>query len=221
MHDELRSQLPMAFGEQERKEVNPEVAHSKFKRPAVGPPRPPSKAGAGASVGPPRPPPKGAAVGPPRPPGSSAGPSSSPGKAAGADAEDVGPARPRIDADCDADIGPPRPSPGSDEEDDDDGDGDAYDDGPGDDPWLLPVTYEATLGGHERTVSTLDLDHTGSRLLTGGLDYKVRIFDFNGMKADMRSFRELEPQEGHPVVAVSWSPTGDQFIAITGSPKVR
>eukprot|EP00983_Pelagomonas_calceolata_P096238 1158105-Pelagomonas_calceolata.AAC.6 len=31
--------------------------------------------------------------------------------------------------------------------------------------------------------------------------------------------RELEPQEGHPVLSVSWSPSGDQFMVVTGSPR--
>jgi hypothetical protein len=44
--------------------------------------------------------------------------------------------------------------------------------------------------------------------VTGSLDYTVRLYDFNGMKADLRAFRSLEPCEGHPVLAVSWSPTG-------------
>lgn len=46
--------------------------------------------------------------------------------------------------------------------------------------------------------------------MTGSLDYTVRLYDFNGMKADLRAFRSLEPCEGHPVLAVSWSPTGGQ-----------
>lgn len=62
-------------------------------------------------------------------------------------------------------VGPPRPtSSGADSEDDGGGSaGGTYDgdDSGGEDPWLLPVTHEVTLGGHGRTVSALDLDHTG------------------------------------------------------------
>ena len=42
---------------------------------------------------------------------------------------------------------------------------------------------------HSRAVTALDIDHTGSRVVTGGLDYMVRVYDFNGMKSDMRPFR--------------------------------
>ena len=62
------------------------------------------------------------------------------------------------------------------------------------DPWLLPVSHEVSLvngpeSTHSRAVTALDIDHTGSRVVTGGLDYMVRVYDFNGMKSDMRPFR--------------------------------
>jgi len=42
------------------------------------------------------------------------------------------------------------------------------------------------------------------------------------MKADCKAFKTIEPSEGHPVLALSWSPTGDAFMAVTGSaqPKI-
>ena len=57
-------------------------------------------------------------------------------------------------------------------------------------------------------VASLDVDHSGSRVVAGSRDYSVRLFDFNGMKSDLKGFRRVEPSEGHPVHAVSWSPTG-------------
>lgn len=39
-------------------------------------------------------------------------------------------------------------------------------------------------------------------MLSGSYDYTLRIFDFSGMKSDLRAFRSLEPCEGHPVMAV-------------------
>ena len=57
-------------------------------------------------------------------------------------------------------------------------------------------------------MASLDVDHSGSRVVAGSRDYSVRVFDFNGMKSDLKGFRRVEPSEGHPVHAVSWSPTG-------------
>eukprot|EP00195_Chlamydomonas_chlamydogama_P015841 CAMPEP_0202913062 /NCGR_PEP_ID=MMETSP1392-20130828/59433_1 /ASSEMBLY_ACC=CAM_ASM_000868 /TAXON_ID=225041 /ORGANISM="Chlamydomonas chlamydogama, Strain SAG 11-48b" /LENGTH=510 /DNA_ID=CAMNT_0049604183 /DNA_START=1 /DNA_END=1533 /DNA_ORIENTATION=+ len=96
-----------------------------------------------------------------------------------------------------------------------------YDDDEGDDPWHLPVTHEVTLGGHNKAVVALDVDASGARIITGSLDYTLRMYDFNGMKSDMKAFRELEPQEGHPVYSVSWSPSGEAFMVATGSSKAK
>jgi WD40 repeat protein len=41
----------------------------------------------------------------------------------------------------------------------------------------------------QRAVTCLDCDPSGSRLVTGSLDFTVRMFDFSGMKSDLRSFR--------------------------------
>lgn len=90
-----------------------------------------------------------------------------------------------------------------------------------DDRYQLPVGHEVTLQGHSRAVSCLAVEHTGSRLIAGSLDYTLRMFDFNSMKSDLRSFREFTPSDGHPVLAVSWSPSGDAFLCVTGSAQPR
>lgn len=43
------------------------------------------------------------------------------------------------------------------------------------------------------------------------------MYDFQGMNARLQSFRQLEPSEGHQVRALSWSPTADRFLCVTGS----
>jgi hypothetical protein len=58
-------------------------------------------------------------------------------------------------------------------------------------------------------VAALDVDRAGARVVAGSRDYGARIFDFNGMKADLRAFRQLVPNEGHPVHALSFSPSGE------------
>ena len=41
------------------------------------------------------------------------------------------------------------------------------------------------------------------------------------MKRDLRPFREIVPADGYPVHALSWSPTGDQFLCVTGHPQPK
>lgn len=45
------------------------------------------------------------------------------------------------------------------------------------------------LQGQGRAVTCLDVDASGSRVVTGSLDYTIRMFDFGGMKNDLKSFR--------------------------------
>ena len=80
---------------------------------------------------------------------------------------------------------------------------------------------QVLLQGHYKVVSALAVDRAGARVVTGGMDYNVHIYDFNGMRADGKPFRELMPHEGHPVNAISFSPSGDAFICVTGEPRCK
>ncbi|GKB62036.1 WD repeat-containing protein 70 [Tanacetum coccineum] len=70
-------------------------------------------------------------------------------------------------------------------------------------------------------VSSLAIDHSGSRLLSGSYDYTVRMYDFQGMNARLESFRQIEPSEGHQVRSLSWSPSADRFLCVTGSAQAK
>lgn len=72
-----------------------------------------------------------------------------------------------------------------------------------------------------QVVSALAVDHTGSRVLSGSYDYTVRMYDFQGMNSRLQSFRQLEPFEGHQVRNLSWSPTADRFLCVTGSAQAK
>jgi hypothetical protein len=103
------------------------------------------------------------------------------------------------------------------DDDDDDGEEEEYDEYQD----FLPLANEVAMESHKKFVSALALEHTGSRLLTGSHDYAVKMYDFNGMKRDMRPFREIIPNDGYPVHALSWSPTGAQFLVVTGYPQPK
>ena len=105
---------------------------------------------------------------------------------------------------------------GEEEEEDEEAEGGA------EDPYNLPVSHEALLTGHSRLVTALAVEQSGGRLVSGGLDFGVRLYDFAGMKRDLKPFRELEPCGAHQIHALSWSPNGENFVVISGSaePKV-
>ncbi len=81
----------------------------------------------------------------------------------------------------------------------------------------IPISSEVHLVGHEKATACLSIEPAGNRVVTGSLDYNLKIYDFGGMDSRCRAFQSIEPQEGHPIVAVSHSPSGDRFVISTGS----
>ncbi|KAI3742490.1 hypothetical protein L1987_60174 [Smallanthus sonchifolius] len=144
-------------------------------------------------------------IGPPPPPPSS-------------DGEDdamIGPPRPMpADSDDESIIGPPLPPAGSDSDED-------LSDGEQENLHRIPLGNEIVLKGHTKVVSALAIDHSGSRVLSGSYDYTLRMYDFQGMNARLESFRQLEPFEGHQVRSISWSPSADRFLCVTGSAQAK
>ena len=71
--------------------------------------------------------------------------------------------------------------------------------------------------GGGRSISALSLDPSGSRFVTGCTDTNIRLYDFNGMDASQIAFREVTVEEGHPIVALCHSNTGDRMLVGTTS----
>lgn len=117
-------------------------------------------------------------------------------------------------------IGPPRPPPGlnvGDSGSDDDDDEEEEEEN----RYRIPQSNEIVLKGHTKVVAALAVDPSGSRVLSGSYDYTVRMYDFQGMNSRLGSFRQLEPSEGHQVRNISWSPTADRFLCVTGSAQAK
>ncbi|OWM90258.1 hypothetical protein CDL15_Pgr006579 [Punica granatum] len=129
-------------------------------------------------------------------------------------------------------VGPPPPPPSSGRDGDEDEDeDDAVMIGPPpprnlqsdeeENRYRIPLSNEIVLKGHTKVVSALAIDHSGSRVLTGSYDYTVRMYDFQGMNSRLASFRQLEPFEGHQARNLSWSPSADRFLCVTGSAQAK
>ncbi|KIJ08587.1 hypothetical protein PAXINDRAFT_102525 [Paxillus involutus ATCC 200175] len=108
---------------------------------------------------------------------------------------------------------------------DDASDDDAEDDEPEYDPTSpslstspeFPVTHEATLKEHTKVVSTLALDPSGARVLSGSHDYDCKLWDFGGMTTHTRSFKTWEPAGSYYVNDLKFSNNGQQFLVISGT----
>ncbi|KAJ0402900.1 hypothetical protein ATCC90586_006022 [Pythium insidiosum] len=107
----------------------------------------------------------------------------------------------------------------SDDEDDDDDEG-AKDDVAA--RYNLAMSHELNLAGHDKMIACVAVDAPGARVATGSMDYHVKLWDFAGMARHIRPFRDVEPDDGHPIVALSYSPSGDRLLVATGSsqPKI-
>ena len=92
--------------------------------------------------------------------------------------------------------------------------------------YSIPATERfdiASDGDRKRVVTSLAVDAAGSRFAVGGTDTYLRMFDFAGMD-QLRAgpFKTIEVEDGHLVVDVCYSNTGDRLLVATGSvqPKV-
>jgi WD40 repeat protein len=65
------------------------------------------------------------------------------------------------------------------------------------------------------------LDPAGVRLVTGGYDYNVCLWDFAGMDTRFKPFRCIEPCGSHQIHDLKYSTTGDKILIISGEAKAR
>lgn len=58
-------------------------------------------------------------------------------------------------------------------------------------------------------------------MISGGLDYLLKIWDFPGMNRKLTSMREFKPFEGHPITGLSFDHEGQNFICATTNNQAR
>lgn len=82
----------------------------------------------------------------------------------------------------------------------------------------IPVTSSIQLSAHSKSLPTsIALDPSGSRLMVGSSDTSLGLYDFNGMDLSGKPFKIVTVQEGHSIVKVVTSNTGDRMIVGTTS----
>ncbi|XP_068430214.1 WD repeat-containing protein 70 [Clinocottus analis] len=149
--------------------------------------------------------------------------SSDSGSDSDSDSELIGPPLPpQLTAQDDDKLGPlTRASGSTAHSDEDDDEGDAQDDDDDNPVKKIPDSHEITLQHGTKTVSALALDPSGARLVTGGLDYDVRFWDFAGMDQALQAFRSLQPCECHPITSLQYSTTGDVILVVSGNAQAK
>lgn len=114
----------------------------------------------------------------------------------------------------------------SDKDSDDDSDSDDEED---DDEF--PVSHEVVFKTHERPVTTITLDPSGMRMVTGSTDCTLKMHDLSSLTpTTIRAFKTVDPfqtkpsaaAESHSIHQVLFSPlSGSQFLVITANPQAR
>lgn len=229
MYDGVRAQFPLSFGKQSKPQTPLEAIHNKTLRSSTTtstndlPSLSSSSKAWLTSLRNPKSSTNDDSIGPPRPPldNSNSNPNHD-------DDVVVGPpqlsAAQLVSADEEEEmIGPPMPPPGL-NVGDSDSDSDSEEEEEEEEKenrYRIPLSNEIVLKGHSKVVAALAIDHSGSRVLSGSYDYTVRMYDFQGMNSRLASFRQVEPSEGHQVRNLSWSPTADRFLCVTGSAQAK
>lgn len=95
----------------------------------------------------------------------------------------------------------------------------------------FPVSHELILKTHERSITTLTVDPSGSRLITGSTDCTIKFHDFASMTpTTLRAFKSVDPtatkasanSETHPVHHVEFNPLSpSQVLVISATPQAK
>ena len=85
----------------------------------------------------------------------------------------------------------------------------------------IPNSHEVQLNHGVKAVSALAIDPSGSRLVSGAIDYEVKFWDFAGMDSSMKSFRSIKPCESHVIRSLEYSSTGDKILVVPGSSQAK
>ncbi|CAI8014425.1 WD repeat-containing protein 70 [Geodia barretti] len=85
----------------------------------------------------------------------------------------------------------------------------------------FPLSHEVKLEHGDKPVSALGMDPSGARVISGGYDYTVRLWDFAGMDSRLKSFRSITPCESHRICTLQYSITGDAILVASGSAQAK
>lgn len=95
----------------------------------------------------------------------------------------------------------------------------------------FPVTHELVIKTHDRAITTIALDASGTRLITGSNDCTLKLHDLSALTpSTIRAFKTVDPfatkasqtAESHSIHQVLFGPhSGGQFLCITATTQAR
>lgn len=94
-----------------------------------------------------------------------------------------------------------------------------------------PISHELVLKTHERAITTLSVDPSGSRMVSGSTDCTLKFHDFSSMTpTSLRAFKSVDPtatkasasSETHPIHLVQFNPNSpSQILIISATPQAK
>jgi hypothetical protein len=81
---------------------------------------------------------------------------------------------------------------------------------------LLPISSHVNIIHGLKTVSSLTLDTNGIRMITGGHDETMKMFDFSSMDKHFQPFRTVQPCPGRLLRTIEYSANNDMILIIPG-----
>jgi hypothetical protein len=82
---------------------------------------------------------------------------------------------------------------------------------------FFPVTHEIDIKHGTKSVSCLTIDSNGERLISGGFDYELKMWDFPTMDKTLKYYRAISPCESHQLRSIEFSPANDMLLIASGS----
>ena len=95
----------------------------------------------------------------------------------------------------------------------------------------FPTSHEVVLKTHDRAITSITLDQSGSRLVTGSSDCTIKLHDFASMTpTTLRAFKSVDPSaskgaaamETHPIHRAAFSPvSAGHLLVISATPQAK
>ena len=108
-------------------------------------------------------------------------------------------------------------------------DEDSEDDSEEDDEF--PISHELVLKTHDKPITTITVDPSGSRFITGSTDCTIKFHDFASMTSNtLHAFKSIDPTatkqsantETHPIHHVEFNPNSpSQVLVVTATPQAK
>lgn len=85
----------------------------------------------------------------------------------------------------------------------------------------LPFTHSVPLRGHVKSITALAIDKAASRMVSGGGDFHIRLWDFANMNENFMPFRTLDPKPGQPPRNLMFNMSGSLLLVTGGNAKPK